>query len=306
MLAALAKWRHVAVSRGELVEIGGSFPIPEIMAASGADLIEIGTTNRTQPADYKAAIAAGAELLLKVHTSNYEIVGFKESTGTPELSSIAHHENIPLLYDMDSCFLFDPEVPYLKKCRTAPAGLSEGADVICFSGDKLFGASQAVILAGRRDPIEIIRSHPLARVLRPDNLTLQVLEAVLDVCRSPLDVKKRIPVLRRLSLSPETLRAHAESLADRLTAVQPGWSFSVRNTDDEAGGGSLPNICLPGYAVAVIPPDRSIDALEEKLRLSDQPVISRIHDGTLLLSVRTLLDGDEDRIIEVFSGLPNR
>ena len=303
MLSALAAGKQVAISRGELVEIGGSFRIPDIMAASGALLTEVGTTNRTRLKDYARAVQDGAEVLLKVHTSNYEIVGFTESADVEALSGLAKEQGLPLLYDMGSCFLFDPKLPWLRDCRTARDGILQGADVICFSGDKLFGAAQGGILAGRKELIAAMKSHPLARVLRPDKLTLQALEATLDICRCPEEAMERIPTLRMLAAGEETLRDRASDLVRRLRELQPDWEIRLRKTEDEAGGGSLPNVSLPGYAAAIVPKGRSVDALEEALRLSETCIVSRIHEGELLLSARTLLPGDEERITAAVAAL---
>ena len=304
MLSALAAGKQVAISRGELVEIGGSFRIPDIMSASGALLTEVGTTNRTRLKDYDRAVQDGAEVLLKVHTSNYEIVGFTESVGVEALSGLAKEHGLPLLYDMGSCFLFDPKLPWLLNCRTARDGILPGADVICFSGDKLFGAAQGGILAGRKELISTMKAHPLARVLRPDKLTLQALEATLDICRCPEEAMERIPTLRMLAAGEETLRDRASDLVRRLRELRPDWEIQLRKTTDEAGGGSLPNVSLPGFAAAIMPKGRSVDALEEALRLSETCIVSRIHEGALLLSVRTLLPGDEARIAAAVAALP--
>ena len=303
MLAALAEGKQVAISRGELVEIGGSFRIPDIMARSGAILTEVGTTNRTRLSDYAAAVRGGAEALLKVHTSNYEIVGFTESVSVAALSGLARAEGLPLLYDMGSCFLFDPKFPWLRSCVTAREGLAEGADVICFSGDKLLGAAQAGILAGKREYLSAMKKHPLARILRPDKLTLQVLEAALSMYRFPEEAMARIPTLRMLAATAEELKLRAEALAEKLRPICPDWEILVRETADETGGGSLPNISLPGFAVGIVPRGMTVGALEEALRHSEPAVVARIRDGVLLLSLRTLLPGDEERIAAALAGV---
>ncbi len=306
MLTALAEGKQVAISRGELVEIGGSFRIPDIMGRSGASLMEVGTTNRTRLSDYERAAASGAELLLKVHTSNYEIVGFTESVSVASLAALAKREGLPLLYDMGSCFLFDPKLPWLPECKTARAGLEAGADVISFSGDKLLGSAQAGILAGRRELLEAMKKHPLSRMLRPDKLTLQALEAALTVYRYPEEAMKRIPVLRMLSAGTEELLERAAALVSRLGDIRPDWDILVRKTMDEAGGGALPNVSLPGYAAGIVPKGMSVEAVEEGLRRSETPVIGRLHRGELLLSVRTLLPGDEERIASALEALSQR
>lgn len=304
MLNALAEGKQVAISRGELVEIGGSFRIPDIMGRSGASLMEVGTTNRTRLSDYEDAVGRGAELLLKVHTSNYAIVGFTGSVSVAELAALARREGLPLLYDMGSCFLFDPKLPWLPECRTARGGIEAGADVISFSGDKLLGSAQAGILAGRRELLEAMKKHPLMRMLRPDKLTLQALEAALRLYQYPEEARKRIPVLRMLSAPEDELRERASALVSRLGGLRPGWEIRLRQVTDETGGGSLPNVPLPGFAAGIVPRGMGVDALEAALRGAETPVVARIHEGELLLSVRTLLPGDEERIARAFAALP--
>jgi L-seryl-tRNA(Ser) seleniumtransferase len=298
MLAALAKGKQVAISRGELVEIGGSFRVPEIMEQSGAVLVEVGTTNKTRLSDYAAAVQKGAEVLLKVHTSNYEIVGFTESVPVSELAAFGKKNGLPVLYDMGSCFLLEPELLGLRKRETAKDGIASGMDIICFSGDKLIGSAQAGIIAGREDYITSIRQHPLARMVRPDKLTLAALEATLRIYRYPSEAKHRIPVLAMLSATPVELRQRSESLAERLRAVCPRWGIDVRETADETGGGSLPNVSLPGWAVALKPSGISVDELEHRLRHNPIPIIIRINNDAALISPRTLLPGDEEAILD--------
>ncbi len=305
MLAAAAGGKSVAVSRGELVEIGGSFRVPDIMDRSGAVLYEVGTTNRTRLSDYAAAVSDGAGALLKVHTSNYEIVGFTESVSVSQLAGLARETGLPLLYDMGSCFLFDPKLPWLRDCMTARGGIEDGADLICFSGDKLPGATQAGIAAGRKDLIERMKKHPLSRMLRPDKLTLQVLESALEISRYPEEAKRHLPALAMLSAPEEDLKARAEALETKLRPMFPGWKLQTVPVADEPGGGSLPNVEIPGWAVSVIPSDRSVDALEEALRRGETPIVARIREGALLLSVRTLLPGDEEKLLRAFSLLPS-
>jgi len=301
VLAALAKGKKVAVSRGELVEIGGSFRIPEIIAQSGAELIEVGTTNKTRLGDYKYAVEnMGVEALLKVHTSNYEIIGFTESVPVETLARYGKSVGLPVIFDMGACFLIDPERYGFRHGVTAKSGIAAGADVVCFSGDKLAGSVQSGIVAGSYECVEKLREHPLARALRPDKLTLSVLESTLRLYRwSPDEVVARVPALAMLFASPESLRQRAEALAGRLGESLEGWGVEVRETSDEAGGGSLPAIALPGWAVALKPPgSMSANELESKLRRGRVPVIVRIHEDAVLVSVRTLMPTDEERVVE--------
>ena len=304
ILSALAGGKKVAVSRGELVEIGGSLRIPEIIAHSGAVLIEVGSTNKTRLRDYQDAVEnRGAEALLKVHTSNFEIVGFTESVSIAELSSYGKSAGLPVIYDMGSCFLVEPGRFGFRAGETAMSGVAAGADVICFSGDKLMGCVQCGVIAGRAEYIDTIKRHPLTRAMRPDKLTLCVLEAALRLYRYPDEAVRQIPVLAMLFAEPDELKTRAGRLAGRLSKVLAGWSVDVCETSDEAGGGSLPNIRLPGWAVAIKPSGMSVNELESALRLGRPPVIIRIADDTALISPRTLLPQDEDKLVEAFAYL---
>ena len=301
MLSALTSGKRVAISRGELVEIGGAFRIPEIMEQSGAELIEVGTTNRTRLSDYAAAVEnRGAEALLKVHTSNYEIVGFTESVSAAELAAFGRERGLPALYDVGSCFLIDPGLIGLQTGESARDAVATGMDVVCFSGDKLLGSAQAGILAGRAGLIEKLKKYPLTRAFRPDKLTLSALEAALRLYRYPDEAKRRIPVLAMLSARSVDLRWRADALAERLCDLFPDWDITVCHTTDETGGGSLPNVPLPGWAVAVKPAGISVDELEKRLRIGRLPVILRIHEGKALVSPRTLLPGEDEELIAAF------
>jgi L-seryl-tRNA(Ser) seleniumtransferase len=307
-LSELAKGKKVAISRGELVEIGGSFRIPEIMEQSGAELMEIGCTNKTRLGDYAAALDAGAELLLKVHTSNYRIVGFSGSVSAGELAVLARERGVPLVYDMGSCFTVDPELLGISGGgHTARSGIESGADVICFSGDKLTGSAQAGVIAGRREYISRMKKNPLARVVRPDKLTVSALEQTLKLCRYPDTARKCVPVLSMLSLGPEELKRRAGELAGRISAAAPGWTVEICPTADEAGGGSLPSVEFPGWAVAVEPKGMTLSELEEGMRLAPTPIVLRLHESKALISPRTLMPGDGDeitaRITELYNGI---
>ena len=301
MLGTLAKDKKVAISRGELVEIGGSFRVPEIMEQSGAELIEVGATNKTRLIDYANAVSKhGAEVLLKVHTSNFEIVGFTESVSVSALAELGALNNTPVLYDVGACFLIEPELLGIDVGETARSGITAGADVICFSGDKLMGSAQAGILAGKSEYIAVMKKHPFARAFRPDKLTLSVLEATLRICRYPDEAKRRIPVLTMLSADADELRRRASVLAEQLKQILPDWEVGVREVYDETGGGSLPNVQLPGWAVALVPSGISVTELECRLRRSPAPVIVRIYNGAALISMRTLLPGEDNRLVDIF------
>jgi L-seryl-tRNA(Ser) seleniumtransferase len=274
-LAALAEGRDVVVSRGELIEIGDGFRIPDVLARSGARLLEVGTTNRTRAADYEAAIGADTALLLRVHQSNFRVVGFTEQPRLEELAAVARRHGLPLLDDLGSGALVDVEGE-----PTPAAALAAGADLVCFSGDKLLGGPQAGIVAGRADLVERLRRHPLHRALRSDKLTLAALEGTLALA---LDRPDEIPVLRMLREPAEAVRARAERLA-RATGGE------VEETRARVGGGALPLAELPSYACAVE------EELAAALRAHEPPVIAVVRDGRTLLDCRTLTDAGADEV----------
>ena len=301
ILGALAKGKKVAISRGEMVEIGGSLRLPDIIEQSGATLVEVGSTNKTRLSDYADAVEGkGAQVLLKVHTSNYEIVGFAESVAVPELAAYGRSKGLPVLYDVGSCFLLPPEIIGFKAGETTADGIACSADVICFSGDKLAGSVQSGIIAGRQDYIADMKKHPLARAFRTDKLTLAVLEATLRLYRYPEEAISGIPVLAMLSAKSEDLKMRATRLRQRFELNLKNWHLDVVEVDDETGGGALPNFKLPGWAVALKPPNISVSELEGRLRRLATPIVIRIQDDMALVSPRTLLPTDEDRLINAF------
>lgn len=304
MLNTVAAGRRVIVSRGELVEIGGAFRVPEIMKASGAELCEIGTTNKTHPSDYRSALDADdACAILKVHASNFKIVGFSEEVGIDDLREIAAEHNVPLLYDLGAGFMVRPESLGLRDGIYVPNAV-KCADVCCFSGDKLFGAGQAGILLGRADLIERMKKNQLARMLRVDKMTLAALEAALRLYEDADMAKERIPVLKMLSIPQAELKRRAERLADALTAACGGLRFAAVPCQDEPGGGALPTVLLDGWAVAV--EGENCDRLDAYLRACPVPIVARISKDRLLVSVRTLMDGDETDLADAFRSLEVR
>jgi L-seryl-tRNA(Ser) seleniumtransferase len=274
-LAALAEGREVLVSRGELIEIGDGFRIPDVLVRSGARLREVGTTNRTRAADYEAAIGPDTAVLLRVHQSNFRVVGFTEQPRLEELAGIAQRHGLPLVDDLGSGALVD-----VADEPTAREALAAGADLVCFSGDKLLGGPQAGIVVGRGELVERLRRHPLQRALRADKLTLAALEGTLAL---HLDAPERIPVVRMLRDETASVRARAE----RLAHVVGG---EVEETVARAGGGALPLAELPSYACAVE------ERLAAKLRAADPPVIGVVRDGRTLLDCRTLTDDEIDEV----------
>jgi L-seryl-tRNA(Ser) seleniumtransferase len=215
-----------------------------------------------------------------------------------ELAAFAHEKGLPAFYDIGSCFLIEPELLGFPVGETARNGIEAGMDIICFSGDKLIGSAQAGILAGRKEYIDRIKEHPLARMVRPDKLTLSALEATLRLCRFPSEARRRIPVLAMLSAEPEELQRRAASLAKQLSDECPSWVVNVCDTTDETGGGSLPNVPLSGWAVTIKPAGISPNELEQRLRCGRIPVIVRINNGAVLISPRTLLPGDETTVLD--------
>ena len=276
-VAALAEGREVVVSRGELVEIGDGFRIPDVLARSGARMVEVGTTNRTRAADYERAIGPETAALLRVHQSNYRIVGFTEAVPTRELARIASAAGLPLVDDLGSGSLLD-----LGDEPTAAASIAEGADLVCFSGDKLLGGPQAGIVVGRADLVERLRRHPLQRALRADKLTLAALEGTLTLALDPA-TRDAVPVLRMLHEPIELVRARAERLAELVGG-------EVEETVARVGGGALPLAELPSAACAVE------ESLAEPLRLGQPPVIAVVHDGSTLLDCRTLSDAEVEQV----------
>jgi L-seryl-tRNA(Ser) seleniumtransferase len=276
-LAALAEGGEVIVSRGELVEIGDGFRIPDVLARSGAELVEVGTTNRTRVADYERAITERTALLLRVHQSNFRIVGFTEQPRARDLARLAERHRLFLVEDLGSGAL----VP-LGDEPTAQASLADGAHVVTFSGDKLLGGPQAGIAVGRADLIERMRRHPLLRALRPDKLTLAALEGTLSLYRAG---SRELPVLRMLEEPPEAVRARAE----RLAGLTGG---TVEETVARSGGGALPTAEIPSYACA-LPPD-----LAGPLRRGEPPVVGIVRDDQLLLDCRTLGETEVEEVAE--------
>ena len=304
VLSTMVSGREAVVSRGELVEIGGSFRVPEIMEMSGGLLREVGTTNKTHPQDYESALGENTGAVLKVHTSNYRILGFTEEVGAGELADLAHAHGLPLIYDLGSGALCDPERADLGDEPTLLQAMHSGADVVCFSGDKLLGGPQAGIIAGKKRYIDAMKKNPLTRALRIDKMTLAALEATLRVYQDGERPYEHIPILAMLTLPPETLRARAQDLAERLTAA--GVDCRCVPGHGQVGGGSVPTRLLPTFCVAVCDGRLSAAALDERLRARETPVVGRIAHDRLLLDVRTLIPGDAERILtavtEVFKG----
>ncbi|MFT4800205.1 MAG: L-seryl-tRNA(Ser) seleniumtransferase, partial [Candidatus Azotimanducaceae bacterium] len=288
-LSGLAAGQEVPVSRGELVEIGGSFRIPEIMSQSGCILKEIGATNRTHATDYEQAISSNTAMLMKVHTSNYEITGFTHSVSDEDVAEIAHRHGLPFMTDLGSGTLVDLRRWGLPYETTVQDSVKAGADVVTFSGDKLLGGPQCGIIVGRRELIDKIKKHPLKRALRVDKITLAALTEVLKLYLDPDQLETSIPAIRDLTRSRESLRQDAEILQQALSI--PGYLVETCETESQIGSGALPTHTIPSYGIAIGPnngQDSSLKILEGAFRRLPTPVLGRIHDGRLIFDLRTL------------------
>jgi len=273
---------EVPVSRGELVEIGGSFRLPELMSRAGCLLLEVGTTNRTRLEDF-AAVIERASMLLKIHPSNYHIEGFTESVEAPELANLAGAHNIPSCVDLGSGSLVDLSRWSLPKEPTPQSVLEQGIDLVTFSGDKLLGAVQCGIIAGKKTLIEQIRKNPMKRALRVDKITLAILNATLKLYNSPTLLQDQLPLLNTLTLSPETLAARAE---DFIANLPIGLTGEVVNSQAQIGSGALPDQTIPSIAVSLTHRSLSAQKLVDRLRTAQPPIVGRIKDDQVLLDMR--------------------
>jgi L-seryl-tRNA(Ser) seleniumtransferase len=300
-LAATARGRDVVISRGQLVEIGGSFRIPEILAASGAQLVEVGTTNRTRIEDYERAIGPDTAALMRVHASNFRTVGFTEEVALPELVTLARARNLLLIDDLGSGVLVrrdDVLEPVLAGEPAARESIEAGADLVCFSADKLLGGPQAGIVAGTEAAVALMRTHPLARAVRIDKLSLAALEATLRLQRDPERAARDIPVLQMLATPRAELHARAERLREAIAAgAPPQTEVRIVSTAGRAGGGSLPLLELDGPAVAVASPAAGVDTLHARLRAGDPPIVARVRDDAVLLDPRTIAEVEIDFVV---------
>jgi len=287
VLAALAHDQEVIVSRGQLIEIGGSYRLPDVMEAGGAKLREVGTTNKTRLADYERALNENSAMIMRVHTSNYRIVGFTESPDMDELAALAAHHQLVSFDDIGSGALFDDPLWTRLDEPHVEASLRAGADVVAFSGDKLLGGPQAGILLGKRAIIEKLRAHPMARALRVCKLTLAALEATLEIYLDADRSATEIPTIARLNDSPAEMRARAQELANWLRLSHPLDDITIADDESFAGGGSLPAQPLPTIVVRWRP-QQPVDRVARQLRTQSPSVLTRIHDGALVFDFRSI------------------
>ena len=293
MLTVLCRGREVLISRGQLIEIGGGFRVPDVMAQSGARLVEVGTTNRTHLRDYAQAIGEETGAILVAHHSNFKLVGFTSEPALAEIAELGHEHGLPLLYDQGSGALLDTAPYGLAHEPTVQEGLAAGADVVAFSGDKLLGGPQAGILCGREEVVGRLRRHPLARALRPDKLCLAALAATLTHYLRG-DVEDAVPVWRMITRSVEEISATAEAWAQQLR--EQGVLVTVVEGESAAGGGSLPGSTLPSALLAIDHPE--VEQLATSLRTQvEPPLIGRISDNRFLIDARTVLEEQEEHLL---------
>ncbi len=312
ILTALSSGGEAVVSRGELVEIGGKFRIPDVMEQSGTRLREAGTTNRTRLSDYESAINEDTKVLLKVHTSNYRILGFTESVPLEELCTLGRQRGICVVQDLGSGVLVDLSRYGLRGEPTVQASVSAGADVVCFSGDKLLGGPQAGIIVGKKCFLDRMRRHPLARALRIDKFTAAALEQVLLEYLNPDQAVRRIPVLRMLTRPADEVRQEAELLAEEICQKRRAKQgenrreipvqITVEPCTSRAGGGALPEEEISSFAVCIVPGAISAAKLQRRLRTLPVPVLGRIVRDRFLVDMRTVSDSDREYLAELFSG----
>jgi L-seryl-tRNA(Ser) seleniumtransferase len=291
-LAGGGRGGGAVVSRGELVEIGGSFRIPDIMARSGAKLVEVGTTNRTHPSDYERALTNESKVLLKVHRSNFQVTGFTADVAVVELAEMAHARGLACVYDLGSGLLINLSDYGLSGEPTVPEGVAAGADLVVFSGDKLLGGPQAGILVGSEAAIAACRADPIARAVRADKLTLAALEATLALYRDEEAARQRIPVLRMLTEPLALVKERAEAI---VTGSQLGETAQLVEGDSEVGGGSFPGAKLKTWLVGIRHP--APDAYLAQLRSLEPPIIARVAGSRVLLDARTIFPGQVETVI---------
>jgi L-seryl-tRNA(Ser) seleniumtransferase len=302
-LNTLSQGKQVIISRGELIEIGGSFRIPDVMERSGAVLKEVGTTNRTFIEDYEAAIGPETGLIMKAHSSNYRIRGFVHEVDTGQLVALGKKYNIPVYFDAGSGLLFplaDRTSPFGLAGKDEPCIVEEmekGMDLISFSGDKLLGGPQAGILLGKREYIDKLKKNALTRAIRPDKFTLAALEATLVAYFNRDTVRDEIPIFRMIYADPKVLKKRATKIAAILTKKVPHIKLSVVELTSEAGGGTMPDVYIPSFGLALETPTHTAERIESRLRMLDVPIITRIEKERVLFDLRTVRESEEGELI---------
>jgi len=303
-VSTLAKNKEVIVSRGQLIEIGGSFRLPEIIAQSGAKLVEVGTTNKTYLRDYENAITEKTALLMRSHTSNYKIMGFTEEVSAKELADLGKKYGIPTLEDMGSGLLVDLSKYGLPHEPTIVHSVKSGIDIITFSGDKLLGGPQAGIIIGQNELIEKIQSNPLSRALRIDKLCLAGLESTLRLYFAEEKVHENIPVLKFLTMSEEQTSIKASKLTSVLKEkIKGNADIYIKKDASSTGGGALPLTEIPTFVICIKPKNISVEELALELRENNIPIIGRIKDDCFIIDLRTCLQEDEEEIIDALEAI---
>lgn len=298
VLNTVAKGKEVIVSRGQLVEIGGSFRLPDVMAFSGARLVEVGTTNKTHPRDYENAITENTAAILRVHPSNYKIQGFSSEVPLDALVEIAHKHHLVTIDDVGAGALIDFSQFGFEPEPTLPDSIRQGADIVTCSADKLIGASQGGIILGRKTLIDAVRKNQFARIVRVGKLTLATLEATLKLFLDESIALREVPTLQMLRRSAQEIRQHAEKLASQIRDRSGGAKVTTESGFSQMGSGSLPTQNLPTTLVAIAPGAMSADSLARHLRLHETPVFARIQNDQVLIDPRTLQNGDDAIIVE--------
>lgn len=296
-IASLARGKEAIVSRGQLVEIGGSFRVPDVMAESGATMVEVGTTNKTHLRDYEAALTSNTGLLLKVHTSNYRVVGFTQEVELSDLVALGARHGVKVMEDQGSGVLVDLRRWGLPYEPTVGESVAAGADVVTCSGDKLLGGPQAGLIAGKAEVIAALKKHPLARAMRLDKMTLAALESTLRLYLDPDRALTSIPTLRMLTAPKSEMAERAARLADSINALGGAYSAGTVEDVSRAGGGALPMADIPTVCTTVTPNGMSVTELERHLRLGQPHIVARIADDRLMLDPRTLTGAEEDEIV---------
>jgi len=299
-LAALAKGEEVVISRGELVEIGGSFRVPEVMEQSGAKLVEVGATNKVYLKDYINAVTEDTAAFLKVHTSNYRIMGFTETVDSAELTDYAHSRDIPVIEDLGSGILFDLQEYGLSYEPTVRECIESGIDVVTFSGDKLLGGPQAGIIVGKKKYIDQIEYHPLMRALRVDKFTIAALEATLNQYRDFEQALKELPTLRMLSEDSSEVKDRAEELYNQLIDTE-SYDYQIEEDLAKVGGGAYPLIELDTFVLKIDPQIISAESFAYKLRQNSTPVFTRISEGSVLLDLKTVQMSEIDLLADILN-----